>query len=171
MILLLLAAGATVSGAYVQGIGLRVGYFKGTSFSGNTQGSSVSLQGFRAGADFSVFKLPLGVADLRISPTINFGGSNRKGADSDGTMLCVLANAKFSVPGSLMYGIAGVGYGTVRPRGGANFDSRSGAYMQLGLGMDIGPKLPLAPQPFVELGYAFGEKALSGLSLDVGVRF
>ncbi len=163
-----IAAGAL---AEAQGIGLRVGYFKGSSFGGNFPGSSISLEGFEAGIDYSLYKLPMGLAEIRISPTITFGGSNRKGPDADGTLFRFLANVKFSVPGAPFYGIAGIGYGSARPRGGAAFDSRSGVYSQLGMGFDLGPKLPIAPQPFVEIAYAFGDRALTGLSFDVGIRF
>lgn len=164
----LLASGV---GCWAQGIGVRVGFFKGSSFSGSLPGSSISLEGFEGGLDFMVFKLPVGLAEIRLSPTFCLGGSNRKGPDSDGTQFRILANAKFSVPGAPFYGVAGIGYGTTRPRGSSRFDSQNGVYTQLGVGFELGPKLPLVPQPFLELGYLFGQRSLSGLSIDVGVKF
>jgi hypothetical protein len=163
---LLVSAGLlTLAGAQAQisnGIGIRGGYYLGDRFDG------LHLDGFELGADLTLFHL--GLVDIRLSPTVVFGGSAAHGSDTDGNIYRITAGAKFSTPGQPWYGVVGTGFAATENRGGKQFDTTSGAIGQLTLGYNAGTKLGVL-QTYYELSYFFGDSQLSGVAFDIGVKF
>lgn len=162
-------AALTIASANADMISLKAGYFFGQSFDGYG-GQSVRLDGVELGADLTFFKLPLTPVELRLSPSVVFGGGLEQGGDDDGTLYRLLASAKFNVPGQKTYGSVGIGYAWAEPRGGAPFDSDAGLVTQFVLGTELYGGTLLTPQVFLEAGYTLGDAPYRGLTLSVGVR-
>lgn len=165
----ILAASTLAAGAFGQGISLKAGYFSGESFTGYG-GSSVRLEGLELGADLTLLKLPLLPLDVRLSPSVVFGGSLRSGGDDDGSIYRLLATARVSRPGGTGYLAGGVGFARIEPRGGAPFESKDGFVAQIALGSSAANVAPLVPQPFFEVAYTFGDDEFRGFTFSVGVR-
>ena len=165
----ILAASTLAAGAFGQGISLKAGYFSGESFTG-FGGLSVRLEGLELGADLTLLKLPLVPVELRLSPSVVFGGGLRHGSDDDGTIYRLMATARVSKPGGTGYLAGGLGFARIEPRGGARFESKDGFVGQIALGSAAANVAPLVPQPFFEVAYSFGDAEFRGLTLSVGVR-
>ncbi|MFN3684149.1 MAG: hypothetical protein ACK41F_09470 [Fimbriimonadaceae bacterium] len=165
----ILAASTLAAGALGQGISLKAGYYSGESFSG-AGGSSVRIEGLELGADLTVLRLPLAPVEVRLSPSVVFGGGLRQGGDDDGTIYRLLATARVSRPGGTGYLSGGLGFARIEPRGGAPFESKDGFVGQIALGSAAANVAPLVPQPFFEVAYTFGDAEFRGFTLSLGVR-
>ncbi len=154
---------------FAQSTQVRAGYFWGSSFSGTTK--SIRLEGVDVGVDFSLYKLPGGLGELRFSPSVMFGGALRKGGDDDGTLYRLMVTGKVTPPLVGFYGVGGIGYGWAQPRGGAKFTRQNGMVAQVGVGFQLTSGLPLPVTPNIELSYYFGQRAQQGLLLGVSLKF
>ena len=119
------------------------------------------------------------------SPTIVFGGSNRKGADTDGNIYRLMVNVKRYFGGSGLYGGLGAGVsftqartfpgaGTAagRPNSNSEFSDVSGFTAQILVGYTFNNRAAARTKPFLEAGYFAGSnEKLSGFSFDAGLRF
>jgi len=169
--LLIALCGACVGVSSAQslaGIGIRGGYYFGNKFDGLTPGSRLHLDGLELGADLTVFKLS--AVEIRLSPTVVFGGATQHGSDTDGDLYRVILGAKFNAPTTPYYGAVGVGYAGTQNRGGHQFNVDNGVVTQLTLGFEPKSKLP-GLKFYYEASYVYGDEQLSGLSLSVGVKF
>jgi hypothetical protein len=166
--LAILAVGAACAQAQLpSGLGVRGGYYLGDRFDTLPPGTRGNLEGFELGADLSLFKFAL--VEIRLSPTVTFGGSTKHGGDTDGNIFRAVVNAKFNAPSQPWYVALGTGYGFTDNRGGKQFDTKSGAIGQFTLGYEARGVLKL--QPYYELSWVFGDRQLTGLSFDIGVKF
>ncbi|MEJ5171544.1 MAG: hypothetical protein WHU10_11195, partial [Fimbriimonadales bacterium] len=107
---------------------------------------------------------------VRLSPSVVFGGSLRKGGDEDGTLYRLLATARVSQPGGTSYLTGGLGFARVEPRGGSPFESKDGWIAQVGFGSSVANVPSPVPQPFFEVSYTFGETEFRGFTVSLGVR-
>ncbi len=185
-----LGVSALASTAFSQGLAVKAGYYSGESFSGNG-GASVRLEGLELGTDLTLLKLPLTPVEVRLSPSVVFGGSLRKGGDEDGTLYRLLATARVSQPrlgairkraatnrptkprstrSSGSYLTGGLGFARVEPRGGSPFESKDGWIAQVGFGSSVANVPSPVPQPFFEVSYTFGETEFRGFTVSLGVR-
>jgi len=162
------AAIGLCSAESVAGIGIRAGYYFGNSFEGLVPGSHRRIEGYEFGADLPLARLPL--AEIRLSPTVVFGGATQHGSDTDGTIYRFVLGAKIGAPATPFYGAVGVGFAAAQNRGGRQFDADSGAVAQLTLGYEPTAKLP-GLSLYYEVSYTYGSDQLSGLSLAVGAKF
>ena len=169
-----LALGLAVAGAaqaqlpsLPTSIGIRGGYYYGHDFSGIAPGSTARLEGLELGADMPLFHLAM--VELRLSPTVVFGGSLRHGADTDGNIYRIVANAKLKVPTQSWYVALGTGYAFTDNRGGHQFNTTSGTVGQATVGIEPGGAMGL--KLYYELSWIFGDPQLSGLAFDVGIKF
>lgn len=152
-----------------QGFTIRGGYFKGANYRSGT--STFHLEGPQIGLDIPLLTLPTGLAEIRISPSIVFGGLNRKGSDADGTLARFLLTAKVRPPVVGIYGIGGLGLGFATERGGTQLPVTSSFLVQIGIGYDLASGLPTGIKPFVELNYHMGDGPFQGISFEAGIRF
>ncbi|HRJ27815.1 MAG TPA: hypothetical protein PLO61_09945 [Fimbriimonadaceae bacterium] len=149
-------------------VSLKAGFFVGQKFESRTPGTRVSLEGFDVGLDIPFMRYGES-GQIRFSPSVMFGGTNRKGGDTDGTLYRMLITAQIKPADANLYGTFGAGYAWSDPRGGANFDERKGFCGVVGMGWNFGKSL--RSQPFVELNFYFGNEQFTGGGVSVGIRF
>ena len=148
------------------GFQLRLGWYGGAEFTSSSK--KIRLEGVSAGIDVPLMQLP--VVRISLSGTAQWGGSTRKGLDSDGTITRLMLTGRAALPGTKFYAIGGVGYASSKRRGTTVFETKASNVMQLGLGSDFGPYVGPV-KPFAEVSYHTGTKVYRGWSFELGVRF
>ena len=148
---------------------IRGGFYLGNDF---TNGSSrTHLEGFEIGGDIPLVRLVKGVGGILLSPTIVFGGSNRKGPDTDGNIYRLMLTVKRGFGEKGLYGGLGIG-GSSTGAHQSQFKDVSGFTAQFLLGYLFNFSRGTGVKPFFEASYFVGsESKLSGLSLNIGARF
>ncbi len=149
-------------------VAVRAGFYFGQSFESLDPGRDIKLEGLELGVDWTLMRFGQG-ARLRFSPSVMFGGINRKGGDTDGTLYRGLITGVLQAPDARVYGLLGGGYALSKPRGSARFDERKGFCGVVGAGYLFGK--PGGTRPFLEIDYYFGNSQFSGGALSVGIRF
>ncbi|MBL8088391.1 MAG: hypothetical protein JNM85_10035 [Chthonomonas sp.] len=152
----------------LKGTRLRLGWHTGQSF--NSNGQRIRLEGPSVGADIPIFNLPMGTAQISLSPSLIFGGGLRKGKDSDGTLYRLMVTGRFGVPTSNLYGVVGAGISGGQPRGTTKFAKKTRFGTQLGVGMNLNMGMGVT-QPFAELSLHMHDTVNRGFLLEVGFRF
>ena len=150
-------------------LAIRGGFYLGNDFSNGA--SKTHLEGFEIGADIPIIKRLKGIGGVLFSPTIVFGGSNRKGPDTDGNIYRLMATVKRGFGDRGFY--AGVGIGdcfTGAHQG--QFKDVNGFAGEILAGYLFNSKSDAKTKPFFEVAYFAGSNdKLSGLSFNFGARF
>jgi hypothetical protein len=163
--------------------GIRGGFALGNGFTDGLLHSH--LEGFEIGADVPIARHVRGLNGIYFSPTIVFGGSSRRGADTDGTIYRLMVNARRDFGDSGFYGglgagisftqartFAGAGAATGRPGDNSEFADVAGFTGQLLVGYLLNARSTARVNPFVEAAYFAGsDEKLSGFAFDIGLRF
>ncbi len=148
---------------------VRGGFYLGNDFTNGA--SKTHLEGFEVGADIPIIKNLKGIGGVLFSPTIVFGGSNRKGPDTDGNIYRLMATVKRGFGDRGFY--AGVGIGdcfTGAHQG--QFKDVNGFAGEILAGYLFNSKSDAKTKPFFEVAYFAGSNdKLSGLSFNFGARF
>lgn len=149
--------------------GVRAGFHLGNEF---FIGSRIThLEGFEIGADIPLVRKATGFGGISFSPTITYGGSNRHGADTDGTIYRLLVNIKRKVGNSGAYYGIGIGYSFTDAKVN-EFQNVSGFASQYLLGYSFPVSERQRVQPFLEASYFDGsDNKTRGFSFNVGARF
>lgn len=148
---------------------VKVGFYIGNDFL--IGAGKHHLEGFEIGGDVPLIKDLKGIGGISFSPTVVFGGSNRKGADTDGMIYRFMVNIKRQVNKQGVYIGAGLGYSATQARSN-QFANAQGFTSQLIVGYDLRPTGERAIQPFLEISLNNSvSNKLAGLSVDCGARF
>ena len=168
--LIILSACHQVKAQEMEGkFAIRGGFYLGNDF---TNGASrTHLEGFEIGGDIPLTRNLKGVGGVLLCPTLVFGGSNRKGADTDGNIYRVMIVVKRGFGNHGFYGGLGLG-GSFTGAHQNQFKDVSGITGQVMAGYLFNSNRQSKVDPFVEASYFAGSDAkLSGFSFNAGVRF
>ena len=148
---------------------VRGGFYLGSDFANGT--SKTHLEGFEIGADVPIIKNLKGIGGVLFSPTIVFGGSNRKGPDTDGNIYRLMATVKRGFGERGFYAGVGVGDSFTGAHQG-QFKDVNGLTAELLAGYLLNSKSDAKTKPFFEVAYfAAGDRKLTGFSFNFGARF
>lgn len=148
---------------------VRVGFALGSDFSvgSNTR----HVEGFQFGGDIPLVKRIPKVGGVTFSPTLVFGGSNRKGNDTDGLVYRLMLVLRRELGSKGLYGGIGFGYSGTRSHQN-QFSDTAGFASEFLLGYLFPKGESSRIQPLVEIGYHAGVGGkLSGWSFEAGIRF
>lgn len=148
---------------------LRVGFALGGDFAvGNT---TRHIEGFQLGGDVPLMKRIPKVGGLTFSPTVVFGGSNRKGNDTDGLVYRLMVVLRRELGSKGIYGGVGIGYSGTNSHQN-QFADTTGFASEFLIGYLFPKGAANRIQPLVEIGYHAGVGGkLSGWSFETGLRF